>query len=29
LRHGANVIDDESERAVAKWVRLGDLAVGR
>ena len=29
LRLHANVIDRETERAVAAWVRLGDQATGR
>jgi hypothetical protein len=29
LRPGETVIDDESERAVERWVRLGDKASGR
>ena len=29
LRPAATVIDDETERAVAKWVRLGDQVTGK
>ena len=29
LRHHEIVIDEESERAVERWVRLGDSASGR
>jgi protein-arginine kinase activator protein McsA len=29
LRHGETMIDEESERAVERWVRLGDKATGR
>jgi hypothetical protein len=29
LRHPETVIDEESERAVERWVRLGDQASGR
>jgi len=28
LRAGVSVIDEESERAVARWVYLGDQVVG-
>jgi len=29
LRHGEIVIDEETERAVASWVRLADETAGR
>jgi len=29
LRHRESVIDEESERAVTRWVRLADQVVGR
>jgi protein-arginine kinase activator protein McsA len=29
VRRSASVIDEESERAVARWVRLGDQLAGQ